>query len=171
MGRAKDDIDLVIFQINEGREWAFGIPDYLLGDAEPMPHDIVDALRDWCQEAGYWYCLVDDTVLALGRKDIFEHGDPLIDAVLWYGPMQDSEKSALFFTCPLDTPWVEGEMLLNSLDVMLIEMGYEIMPLPDEQLKNELCTDTLWAEDGNHQGQETKMTVLWPVDMLGNNNK
>jgi len=168
MGRVKDDIDLVLFQIDEGRGWTFGIPDYLMADADPMPHDIVDALRDWCQESGYWYCLVDDTVLVLGRKDILEQGEPLIDAVLWYGPMQDSEKSALYFTCPLDTPWVEGELLLNSLDIILIEMGYEIMPLPDEQLKNELCTDTLWSEDGNLAGQETTMTVLWPVDMLGN---
>lgn len=169
MGRIEDDIDLVIFQINEGREWSFGIPDYLLADAEPMPHDIVDALQNWSSEAGYWCHLVDDTILVLGRKDILEQNDPLIDAILWYGPMQDSDKSALFFTCPLDTPWVEGEMLLNSLDVILIEMGYEVMPLPDEQLKNELCTDTLWPEEEGHEARETKMTVLWPVDMLGNN--
>jgi hypothetical protein len=169
MGRIEDDIDLVVFQVSEGREWTFGIPDYLLADAEAMPHDIVDALQHWCSDAGYWCRLVEEEVLAIGRKDILEHFDPLIDALLWYGPLQDSDKYALYFTCPLDTPWVEGEMLLNSLDVVLLEMGYEIMPVPDEQLKNELCTDTHWSEENGHAARETKMTVLWPVDMLDNN--
>lgn len=168
MGRMEDDIDLVVFEVKEGREWTFGVPDYLIGDAETMPADIVAAVRNWCQEAEYWCVLVEDAVLAIGRRDILEHYDPLIDAILWYGPMQNSDKNVVFFTCPLDTPWVEGEMILDHLDMLVLEMGYEIVPLPDEQLKNELCTDTLWSEDKG-QATHTQMTVLWPVDMLDEN--
>lgn len=169
MGHRDDSIDLVVFQVNEGRAWTFGIPNYLINDADPLPTDILEAVSNWCQDAGYWCHLVEKGVLAVGRRDILEHYDPLIDALLWYGPMQNSDKNVVFFTCPLDTPWVEGEMLLDNLDMLLIEMGYEVAPLPDEQLKNELCTDTHWSDSGGNEATETQMTVLWPVDMLEGN--